>query len=110
MRVLALLFAFYFTVLGCLPCSDEELCAEVTHVTIIKAAHTGCGTSHGSIDWCSPLCQCHCCAGFALPTAPALGFSVRPVASHVAQHFAARPTPAVLGRALAAPWQPPQEA
>lgn len=110
MRVLAFLFALYFTVLGCLPCSDEEPCVEVTHVTVMKATHTDCGTSHGGIDWCSPLCQCHCCAGFALPTAPALAFSARPAAVYETRHFTARPTPAVLGRTPAAPWQPPQGA
>lgn len=112
MRLLALLFALYFAVLGCLPCADVEPCAEraTTTAAIIRAAHHDCGSSQGGVDWCSPLCQCHCCAGFALPTAPAVAFAARPGVRYSALRFAAQPVPAVPTRAPVTPWQPPQGA
>jgi hypothetical protein len=110
MRVLALLFALYFSVLGCLPCADVEPSATPIEGTIVRAAHHEGGTSQGSIDWCSPLCQCHCCAGFAMPVVPALAFVARPVASYSARRFSVRAVPAVQTRAPVTPWQPPQGA
>ena len=110
MRLLALFFALYFTVLGCLPCADVEPCAEPTHAAVVRATHSDCGSQHGGVDWCSPLCQCHCCAGFALPTAPVVAFATRPAALYSALRFAPRPMPAVPARVPAAPWQPPQGA
>lgn len=110
MRVLALLFALYFSVLGCLPCSDVEPSAPPAHGTIVRAAQHQGSTSHDGIDWCSPLCQCHCCAGFAMPPAPTLAFLARPVMLYPAQRFSVRAVPAVQTRAPAAPWQPPQGA
>jgi hypothetical protein len=111
MRVLALLFALYFSVLGCLPCSDVEPSATPMQGTIVRAAqhHEG-GTSQGGIDWCSPLCQCHCCAGFAMPPAPVLAFVARPLAPYSAQRFRVRAVPALTTRAPVTPWQPPQRA
>ena len=112
MRLLALLFACYFTVLGCLPCADVELCAEQTTTTaVIRVAHSDCGPFQGGIDWCSPFCQCHCCAGFALPTAPvAVTLAVPPAVRYPALRFAAPAVPAVPTRAPASLWQPPQRA
>jgi hypothetical protein len=105
MRVLALLFALYFSVLGCLPCADVELSAMPKQGTVMRAAQHEGSSSQGSIDWCSPLCQCHCCAGFAMPTVPALAFVARPVAG-----YSVRAVPAVQTRAPVTPWQPPQGA
>jgi hypothetical protein len=110
MRVLALLFALYFSVLGCLPCADVEPSATPTKGTIVRAAQHEGGTSQGGIDWCSPLCQCHCCAGFAMPAVPALAFVARPVACYSARRFSVRAVPAVQTRAPVTPWQPPQGA
>ena len=110
MRFLALFFACYLTLLGCLPCTDEEPCAEATHTAIIQAAHHDCGTSHGGIDLCSPLCQCHCCAGFALPTATAVAFVACPAKLRPVSGYALPEVPAVPARASVAPWQPPQGA
>jgi hypothetical protein len=111
MRLLALLFAFYFAVLGCLPCTDVEPGAEQAMTTaVIQATQHGCGSSQGGVDWCSPLCQCHCCAGFALPTAPVVAFAVQPAVQYSVRRFAAQPVPAVPTRAPVAPWQPPQGA
>jgi len=110
MRVLALLLALYFSVLGCLPCADVEPSAAPTEGTVIRTTQHEGGTSQGGIDWCSPLCQCHCCAGFAMPPAPVLAFVARPPASYSAQRFSVQAVPAVQTRAPAAPWQPPQGA
>ena len=111
MRLLALLFAVYFAVLGCLPCADVEPGTEqTTATTVIRAVHYDGSSSQGGIDWCSPLCQCHCCAGFALPTTPVVAFAARPAAHYSALRFAAQPVPAVPTRATVAPWQPPQGA
>ena len=62
MRLFALLFSLYLTCLSCLPCADEvQGGVEQAQTTISAASHSDCGHSMG--DWCSPLCQCHCCAG-----------------------------------------------
>ena len=112
MRLFALFFALYFTMLGCLPCADVELCSEQTATTtVIRAAYHDCGNTQGHLDWCSPLCQCHCCAGFTLPTAPAaVAFTAQPAVCYSARRFAAQPVPAVPTRAPVTPWQPPQGA
>lgn len=111
MRLLALLFALYFTVLGCLPCADAEPCASQPGTTAVVRAARHDGGSQGGIDWCSPLCQCQCCAGFALPTVgPVVSFAARPAVRYSVLRFAAQPGPAVTTRAPATPWQPPQGA
>ncbi|RYY11516.1 MAG: hypothetical protein EOO36_18890 [Cytophagaceae bacterium] len=96
--------------LGCLPCADVEPGTTPTTGTIVRAAHHEGGTSQSGLDWCSPLCQCHCCAGFAMPPAPGLAFVARPVAPYSARCFSVPAVPAVQTRAPAAPWQPPQGA
>ncbi len=106
MRALALFFALYFTVLGCMSCSAEEVSPLPQHATIAQATHHGCPAQ--GTDWCSPLCQCHCCPGFSLPAAPVLAFVARPVASFATTGFAAQPAPAVPARAPVTPWQPPR--
>jgi hypothetical protein len=108
MRVFALLFALYFTVLGSLSCAVEEVGAEHGQVTTVQPAPRQRPTP--APDWCSPLCQCHCCPGFAVPQAPAVVFNGPPSAPEAALRFRPRPAPAVLVRSLAAPWQPPQVA
>ena len=108
MRVFALLFACYFAVLGCLSCTETEVCAVPNATASLHATPGGCGTSHDLGDWCSPLCQCHCCPGFSLPAAPVLAFVVPPVASYTVAGFAAQPVPAVPVRAPVTPWQPPR--
>ncbi len=110
MRFLALFFACYLTLLGCLPCTDAEPCADAAHRATASAAHHDCGPAPGGADWCSPLCRCHCCAGFALPTATAVGFVACPAVPRPARSFAVPAAPDVPARAPAAPWQPPQGA
>jgi hypothetical protein len=108
MRLLALFFACYFAVLGCLSCAEEEVRAEPSQVATIQPAPRQHPTP--APDWCSPLCQCHCCPGFAVPQAPAVVFRSQPSAPEAALRFRHRPAPAVLVRSLATPWQPPQVA
>lgn len=108
MRLLALFFACYFAVLGCLSCAEEEVRAEPNQVATIQPAPRQRPTP--APDWCSPLCQCHCCPGFAMPQAPAVVFRSQPNPPKAALRFRHRPAPAVLVRSLATPWQPPQVA
>ncbi|MGI4759826.1 MAG: DUF6660 family protein [Janthinobacterium lividum] len=107
MRLFALLFSLYLTCLSCLPCADEvQVCVEQTQQSISAASHSDC--SHGMGDWCSPLCQCHCCAGAVvnlLGTAT-LAFPKAPdwaTATRHASLVVAAPT-----RLAVAVWQPPQ--
>ena len=66
MRLFALLFSLYLACLSCLPCADEvQTCVEPAQASISAASHSDCGRNALG-DWCSPLCQCHCCAGAVL--------------------------------------------
>ena len=108
MRLLALFFAFYFACLSCLSCTDEATVCKDQQQTTVAASHSDCGA--GALgDWCSPLCQCACCAGVALPQ-PLLrvAFGARPAVAYASQGYAGQPRLAVPTRAPAAPWQPPQ--
>ena len=108
MRLFALLFALYLACLSCLPCADEvQTCVEPAPASVSAASHSDCGRNALG-DWCSPLCQCHCCAGAVL--AP-----VKPVqlALLAPEHWATSPRHGVLlvaasTPALGAVWQPPQ--
>lgn len=108
MRVFALFFACYFAVLGCLSCAVDEVRAEAGHAATVQADPHHCPAP--AADWCSPLCQCHCCPGFAVPQVPAVVFMGQPSPPQAALRFRHRPTLVVLVRSRATPWQPPQEA
>ena len=108
MRLFALLLSLYLTCLSCMPCADEvEVCIAQAQTTISATPHSDCG-KNGMGDWCSPLCQCHCCAGAVL--AP-----IRPVQLYItapelwvsglrhAPLLVAAPT-----RSTADVWQPPK--
>lgn len=66
MRLFALLLSVYLTCLSCMPCADD-VAVRVAHAqtTVSAASHSDCD-QHGLGDWCSPLCQCHCCPGAVL--------------------------------------------
>ncbi|WP_394368817.1 DUF6660 family protein [Hymenobacter guriensis] len=108
MRLLSLLFAFYFACLSCMTCSDEvPACKDKTQTTVTATSHSDSATDALG-DWCSPLCQCHCCGGAVVltPTAQALTQVPHPV-------WDTTPRPGTL--LVAAPtwasgavWQPPQ--
>ncbi|WP_460676239.1 DUF6660 family protein [Hymenobacter coalescens] len=107
MRFLALFFSLYFAVLACLPCADEAVARplEPMQTTVAASTHAGCH-SEALGDWCSPLCQCRCCAGATLPGAT-LRLPTRAVATHPgvvrAVFVVAAPT-----RGTTAVWQPPR--
>ena len=108
MRLLTLLFAFYVACLACLPCTDEVVgCVEQTTQTTI-AAHSDCGRADFG-DWCSPLCQCHCCAGAVVPPAGASPLGLAPPARlwTASQRYAPLPGAAPTHPAGAV-WQPPR--
>jgi hypothetical protein len=108
MRLLTLFFAFYFACLSCQTCTDEvTVCKDQTQNTVAAVSHSDCGKDALG-DWCSPLCQCHCCGGVVLfPVNPAPVEYPRPEA------WASQATHGLL--VVAAPiqvagavWQPPQ--
>lgn len=108
MRVFALFFACYFAVLGCLSCAVEDVRAEAGYAATVQADPHHCPTP--ADDWCSPLCQCHCCPGFAVPQAQVVVFIDQPNAPTAAVRFCTQPAPTELVRSRATPWQPPQVA
>ncbi|GAB2796467.1 hypothetical protein HNQ93_004360 [Hymenobacter luteus] len=109
MRFLSLLFALYFAVLGCLPCTDEALptSSETAFVTSANHSHN----KSSEIDWCSPLCQCHCCPGAIMLPVRVAAFAPVPVPPMWGAYaYAPAGSDALPVRPLATPWQPPQGA
>jgi hypothetical protein len=108
MRLSALLFALYFACLSCLTCADEApVCQDQTQTSVAASSHSDCGADALG-DWCSPLCQCHCCGGAVVPLAPLPALAQAPPqvwgsARKHAQFVVAAPT-----RAPGAIWQPPR--
>ena len=108
MRLFALLFSLYLACLSCLPCADEvQTCVEPAQASISAASHSDCGRNALG-DWCSPLCQCHCCAGAVLtPIKPVqLALSAPEMWAAGSRHgvlLVAAPT-----RSNADVWQPPR--
>ncbi|GAB2795873.1 hypothetical protein HNQ93_004124 [Hymenobacter luteus] len=108
MRLLSLFFAFYFACLSTMTCTDEvPVSQDQAHTTIAAASHADGGTDALG-DWCSPLCQCHCCPGVVMPVpaTPVLPQAALPDWSEAQRHaflVVAAPT-----RASGAVWQPPQ--
>ncbi len=107
MRAFALWFACYLTLLSCLPCTDEVARAPEPTATTLTAGPTADHHNERAPDWCSPLCQCQCCAGVVLPDALLADFTQLAVPEWADQHFAelvsAAPTRAGTGA-----WQPPR--
>ncbi|WP_409070878.1 DUF6660 family protein [Hymenobacter sp. HSC-4F20] len=108
MRFLSLFFAFYFACLSTLTCADEvAVCQDQTQTIVAASSHADCSAADVG-DWCSPLCQCHCCGGAVSPlpslAAPALQNALEWGSTERHAHsLAAAPT-----RAPAAVWQPPR--
>ena len=108
MRFLALFFAFYFACLSCLTCADEvTVCKNQTQATVAATSHSDCG---GNLlgDWCSPLCQCHCCGGAVVPLPAAPALAIAPVAVWGTSRRHAQLVVAAPTRAAGSVWQPPQ--
>ncbi|OGX87925.1 hypothetical protein BEN47_10385 [Hymenobacter lapidarius] len=108
MRLFALLFSLYLACLSCLPCADEALGGvKLAPTSISASAHSDHGRAVLS-DWCSPLCQCQCCAGAVVSFAG----TARLAFPHSVQ-WAAGPRHAVLvvaapNRVAGTVWQPPR--
>ena len=107
MRLLALFFACYFAFLSCLTCTDEVPVGQDQPQTIVAASHSDCGA--GALgDWCSPLCQCHCCGGAIVPAMLAAQLTYPQLVEWPGSPRHARLVVATPTRALGAVWQPPQ--
>ncbi|WP_460577745.1 DUF6660 family protein [Hymenobacter coalescens] len=105
MRAFAFIFAIYLSVLACLTCADEVARPEPKQAQLTAATHPY-GSNDAPSDWCSPLCQCHCCPGVTLPVAT-LGPLVTLITEHVSTPTASlRVT--VPSRAPGSLWQPPR--
>ncbi|WP_345117903.1 DUF6660 family protein [Hymenobacter algoricola] len=108
MRLLALFFAFYFAGLSCLSCADEVAAGQNQRQTTVAARPPSDCRPAGPGDWCSPLCQCHCCGGAVLAQAPLPALAA---ACAVGWGSAGRPGQLVVAaptRAFGAVWQPPR--
>ncbi|MDF7812642.1 DUF6660 family protein [Hymenobacter sp. YC55] len=106
MRLLALFFSLYFLVLSCRACADEAV-RPGTEQTCISASQSGHCPTDSVGDWCPPLCQCHCCPGFALPVVPPL-LPTKSRVAVMARAYAAAPVPGLVAHLPTSPWQPPQ--
>ncbi|WP_416381047.1 DUF6660 family protein [Hymenobacter sp. GOD-10R] len=108
MRLSTLFFALYFVCLSCLTCADETpVCQDQTQTTVAASSHSDCDTDALG-DWCSPLCQCHCCGGAVVPLVPLPALvqaspRVWDSARQPVRFVVAAPT-----RAPGAIWQPPR--
>lgn len=107
MRLFALLFSLYLACLSCLPCADEvAVCVEQAQTCIRAGSPAGSGHNLG--DWCSPLCQCHCCGGVIVPVALGAQADYLQVVEWATSPRHGRLVVAASTRALGAVWQPPQ--
>lgn len=107
MRLFALLFALYLTCLSCLPCADEvEGCVEQAQTSISATSHSDCGRNLG--DWCSPLCQCQCCAGAVVTLLGTTPLAFPPLVQRAAAPRHASMLVAAPTQIAGAVWQPPQ--
>jgi len=108
MRPLSLFFAFYFAFLACLTCADEAtVCKDQNQATVAATSHSDCG-SNWQGDWCSPLCQCHCCGGAIVPLPAAPALAIVPVTGWGTALRHARLVVGAPTRAAGSVWQPPQ--
>ncbi|MDR6300266.1 DUF6660 family protein [Mesonia maritima] len=66
MKLLTILFSFYFLGLAVIPCSDSDS-QETDTVSVVSENNN----HHSSAaDLCTPFCQCHCCHVHMLNFAP----------------------------------------
>jgi hypothetical protein len=106
MRFFSVFFACYLALLACLPCVDREPVRPNSTQTVVSATSHD-AASHAGVDWCTPLCQCHCCAGTSLPTALRIALAVPPKAFHASGRYARLQAPAAR-QMPGSIWQPPQ--
>jgi hypothetical protein len=106
MRFFSVFFAFYLALLACLPCSDKAAVAQDGVRTFVSASHES-DAAHTRTDWCTPLCQCHCCSGTSLPSRTDIVLAPPLAAYTIGSQFGRLATPAARQRAGSI-WQPPQ--
>ncbi|MBD2717211.1 hypothetical protein KBK19_19375 [Microvirga sp. STR05] len=106
MRFFSVFFALYLAILACLPCADAAP-VPVDGARSFVSAGEHKPAAHEQLDWCSPLCQCHCCSGTSLPSATGTALPLPAVPVAAAQCFARLLPPAPQQRAGSI-WQPPQ--
>ena len=106
MRFFSVLFAFYLAILACLPCADKAVMSVDEARTYVSASHESDG-AQSRTDWCTPLCQCHCCSGTSLLSRTELTLTAPAVVFTLAARFARLAPPAAQQRPGSI-WQPPQ--
>lgn len=67
MKWCAIFLSVFMMVISCFPCADAAPEKDTLAPTSIQA-NTDSENHSQEADLCSPLCICHCCAGFALQT------------------------------------------
>ena len=108
MRLVSFLFSLYFACLTCLPCADEAAAGVEPTQPTVAAAHSDYGHADRG-DWCSPLCQCQCCAGaVAPPTSPTALVKAAPTAVWAPAPRFGRVVECVPNPASRGVWQPPK--
>jgi hypothetical protein len=108
MRLFALLLSLYLTCLSCMPCTDEvEVCVAQAQTTISATPHSDCGKNSFG-DWCSPLCQCHCCAGVVLAPFKPVQLAITPPEQWTTGRRHAALLVATPSSSTADVWQPPR--
>lgn len=108
MRFFSVFFAVYIALLACLPCADKAPAWAFGSRTQVEATEHGAG-SHTNLDWCSPLCQCQCCAGAVVASLGSKPLGLTPPVLEWPVHL--RHAPLLVGTPTHAPgavWQPPQ--
>ena len=89
-------------------CTDEAIvCKDQSQTTITATTHSDCGSNMMG-DWCSPLCQCHCCGGAVVPLPAAPVLAIIPVTVWGTSQRHGRLVVSALTRAPGSVWQPPQ--
>lgn len=69
-KLLTLVFSFYFLALPCMPCMDKSECKEQAGTTSITAgSHAG---HQDEDESCAPFCNCTCCGQIVSESSSAL--------------------------------------
>lgn len=106
MRFFTVFFAFYLAILACLPCADKTVMPQDGARTYVSASPES-DAAHSRTDWCTPLCQCQCCAGTSMPTALHIALTAQSKALYGSGQYA-RLQPPAARHMPGSIWQPPQ--
>lgn len=106
MRFFSVFFACYLALLACLPCVDRvPVRPDSTQMVMSATSHEA--ATHAGLDWCTPLCQCHCCAGTSIPSALRIALAAPSRAFYASGRYA-RLQPPATRHMPGSIWQPPQ--